>query len=231
MTRITLSIFLVIFSFQGISQIHDAELWTAASVKSKLIKKLSADFMIQSRFYQNVSTFKTGFVQLSADYDLRSGLAVGFNYRLANKNRISHYEMVNRLCLNLFYQYKIKDLGLRFKVRGRYQREFDRIQAVNDYILPDFESVFRLKLRIDYKNKNFKDLRPFINTEIFSDISELDFTDVTAYRLSAGLNYAISKRHGIKARYIYESNFTDIPRINHIYSISYQYSLKGKLFN
>lgn len=231
MIKHILGLALILVIHNGHGQIQDAELWTGIGIKAKVVKKLSADLMVQTRFNQNASQLKTGFVQLATDYEVLPDLDLGVSYRWSERNRLSHFETANRVCLNLAYQYKLKDLGLRFKLRGRYQYVFDRLMAVNDYILPEDKTVYRLKLALSYKNKALKGLRPFINSEVFYN-TDLELpTPLIAYRLSGGLDYKMSKRHSLRARYIYEKNQGLVPQVNHIYGLTYQYNLKGKLFN
>jgi len=231
MTKQVLSLLLIFSLYSSYAQVQDAELWTGIGIESKLIKKLSAELTIQNRLNNNMSVVKNTYGQFGLDYKISSKIDAGLTYRLARKNKLEYYESVHRLCLNANYSYKIKKTGLSFKVRARYQYSFDRFSTINPYILPDQKSLYRIKLTTAYKIKSLKVIKPFINGEVFFGLDQDVKHELLTYRLSGGINVIPNKRHTIKVRYIFENNFEDIPNVNHIYAVTYQYDLKGKLFN
>ena len=230
MTRLFVSAILLYSVQFGFSQNNkDAELWVGGSVSSKIVKNLNADIALQSRFFNNATQFKTVFLQIGLDYNLISNFDVGLTYRVARRNELDHFTTMNRLSINASFQEKFKDLGLKFKIRGRYQYSFNRLNTINDVIIPEDKSAWRLKATLTYGNDLFKKIDPFINGELFYSTDPSITNNLFAFRLGMGTSYSINKRSNLKFRYIYEHSRSKTPQFSHIYNLTYNYKLKGKL--
>ena len=229
MNKYLLFKFFMLIGLIAYNQQKDAEVWTGLSLEAKPSKSLNLGIDLQSRFNENARQHKTNFFQFNLGYEVLPDLVMSFGYRLANKNRQSYYETINRIALDLNYALKIKPLRLRLKVRARYQHAFDRLMAVNEYILPRSETILRLKFNSTFKPKAYKSIRLFLGGELFYDPYENDVDlDIEAYRLFTGVQYKISKKHRVRFRYIFESSTGDILNHAHVYELTYRYRIKPK---
>lgn len=213
------------------AQTEDLELWTGVSIKTKLVKNLSTSFDLQSRFNQNATVNSNNFGQFNLSYDLAKKISLSGSYRLAFKNNLTNYLTQNRLSLNVNFNQKIKPLNLKFKLRARYQFGFNRLQTINESIIPDYSKTVRIKTTLEYKIKSVKKIRPGIGLELFFEQDPNLFNEQIPFRLFGAIEWDIHKRQVIKFKYIYEAENNTTQNINHIYAIAYTYQLKGKLFN
>lgn len=217
-------------SILGFSQNQDAQLWTGLGLKADLSKKLSLKYETQARFYKNVSTLRTYYNELSVDYEVIKNLSVGGSYRYSRRNREGYFGSDNRICINTAYTLKIAETGLRLKTRARYQLSLDRAGIINDVIYPNIRNVFRCKFDLKYKNDNFKRVLPFVGYELFKSIQPVGFSGLGAYRVYAGIDFDLPKRHEVGIKYIYELDYGNQQNITHNYVIQYNYKLPSKLF-
>ncbi len=226
MIKLITIIFLCLSLKIGFSQIQDANLWTGIGVESKLLKNWSAAFEAQSRFNKNISALKTTYLEISTDYNVVKSLDIGLGYRFSRRETYPNYTLDNRLFLVL--KYKIDFLekeNLTLKVRYKYQYDFDRLTAINEYIQPEMSATNRVKIELEY---DFKKIKPFIENEWFYSKYDNSWGFQTL-RISPGFSYKFNKRINFSFKYIHERNYNKILEIDHIYSVTVNYKLKGKL--
>jgi long-subunit fatty acid transport protein len=221
------TLFISVFGF---SQNQDAQLWTGLGLKANIGKKLSLKYETQTRFYKNASTLRTYYNELSVGYEVVKNLSLGTSYRYSRKDKEGYFAGENRVCINADYAYKIAETGLRFKTRARYQLAFDRVGVINDVIYPNVRSTFRWKFDLKYRNADFKRVMPFVGYELFKAIQPAGFSGIDAYRIYAGIDFDLPKRHELGIKYIYELDYGTQQNITHNYVIQYNYSLPSKLF-
>ena len=219
-----ISILLLSCPFFGWAQSADALLWNSVSIDSKLTKDFNAELDLQFRFDDNMSRLASYFGQLAIDYELTKHLKITPGYRLSNARKFDNYFKKQRLYVDLNYDEKIvKRLNAKFRIRT--QHDFNRLRIINENTLPDRRTLVRFRYGLQYK---YKDWRPSLSNEWFFNTNSRTFD---GYRVNLGLKYKISKRHGLKFEYTFQSELLH-PFVNeHIYQISYRYNLKGKLFD
>jgi hypothetical protein len=225
--RIILIIFLASTSLFSFGQIKkDANFWTGVGLEMEVIKNLNVGVETQIRFNDNASGFSQAYLEIGADYKLLKGLQAGVIYRYARKHS-DYYFNQNRICLDLSYKFKL-DFGLSFKTRGRFQHAFDRLSIVNG-IYPERKNIYRQSFKIAYTNKEFKLISPFIGAEIFHSIQpnnqNTGFLDT--YRLKAGANIDLPKRHSVKVFYTFEHENRAADNRGFIYGVQYNYQFKS----
>lgn len=223
-------LFLLFFTvFSGFSQVSDANMWLGLGVKADITKDLKLAFEAQTRFDQNYSNLSNYFNELSAEYDLPFDFSVGVSYRYSRKNRISHFEGENRVCLNLEHSFKVKPLDLKFKSRARYQYAFDRLNPSNDLFYSEDKSSFRIKFNLQYEK--YKRIQPYLTTELFKTITPYtNYTGLNGLRLIGGLEFDLPARHSLDLAYIRDQEFDSQIKIAHIIALRYTYELSSKLF-
>lgn len=221
---------ILIISPFGFGQTTDAQLWGEIGVKAKVGDNWSLKYESQVRFFKNVSTLRTYYNEFSADYEFLKNVEVGLGYRYSRRNRETHYEGENRVCLNLSYSKKIMKTGLKATARARYQYDFDRLSVINDVIYPNQTSTFRFKVDLAYKNNDFKRISPYVGYELFKSFKPAEVGGLDSYRLYGGLDFDLPARHEVGLRYLYEFNNGSTQNIAHCYLIQYNYALSSKLF-
>ncbi|MFD1551466.1 hypothetical protein DNU06_13310 [Putridiphycobacter roseus] len=226
MIKHTCFICLLLISQYGHAQTQDANLWTGISVESKLLKNWSASIEAQSRFNHNISTLKSTFTEISTSYNLIKPFDIGIGYRISRKEKDPNFQIDNRLFITLKYKQPLfsnKDLTL--KIRYKYQFDYNRLTAVNEYISPSYAMQHRFKYEISYA---FKRIQPFIENEWLFDPYYANKNFFTV-RISPGFSYKVNKKWQISFKYIQERNYQESLEKNHIYSFGVNYKLKGKL--
>lgn len=223
-------LFFLFASLSSYSQTKDALLWTGIGLDYNLSKKISFKYETQLRLDKNISSLKTYYNELSANYEPIKYFKVGGTYRYSRQNKTEHYENSHRICINTSYTVPLKELNLRFKLRARYQFKFDRLTQINNTIYPDFGNMFRLKFNVKYKNDAFKRIQPYAFYELFKSLDNDNYTEgrLSAYRIGLGLDFDLPKRQEISVKYIYEGENSSVPSISHIYLVQYNYTLKSK---
>ncbi|NOQ74510.1 MAG: DUF2490 domain-containing protein [Crocinitomix sp.] len=221
---------LLISTLGGFSQTQDAQLWTGLGLKADLGKKMSLKYETQTRFYKNASTLRTYYNELSASYELAKNFGLGVSYRYSRKAKEGYFVGENRFCLNADYSIKIAETGLRLKTRARYQLGFDRTAVINEVIYPNIGSTFRWKFNLRYKNDDFKRVLPFVGYELFKAIQPAGSVGLDAYRVYAGIDFDLPKRHELGIKYIYELDHGSQQSVTHNYVLQYNYSLPSKWF-
>lgn len=214
------------------SQVDEAHLWTSVGLNADITDDLKLSYETQVRFAKNVTSLDNYYNELGAEYKLMKGLDVSIDYRYSKKNKEDYFETVHRFCFNTSYGYKFDDLGLKLKLRVRYQLPFDRLGVVNDNIYPDTKNTLRFKLKLDYTPLNLKLIQPFTSFEIYKGIRPVNiYNSIDSYRLAFGATLDLPKRHSIDLYYIFEKEYRSAQYHNHIWGIQYNYDLfKDPLF-
>ena len=227
MKGLILSLSLIV-SIIGYSQINDAHLWTGAGVSMEISDNFSVDYKTQIRFYKNVSSLRVYLNQFGATYKVMKGLKFGASYRYSRKKKDYFFVNENRFILDGVYGYKIKEANLKFSIRARYQHSFDRLNTINETIVPKTSDVFRLRCVAKYKNPDFKRVQPFVGYEYFKSLNAepIQF-GVNSYRILAGINLDLPFKHEVKLNYIYQKSNKSILEVDHIFAIQYTYNLEG----
>lgn len=215
--------------FVGFGQVQDAQFWTGAAIKARIIKDLSATYESQVRFDGNATRFNQYYSELGVEYEVVNNLDVGLIYRFARKNAGDYFFNQNRFCLDASYGLDLF-AGISFKTRARYQHAFDRLKVVNN-VYPDKKNIYRQSFKLSYKHDEFKLIQPYIGGEIFHAIQPINETTgfLDTYRLKAGFVVDLPKRFEIKAFYTFEKENRTVDNLNHIYGVQLNWELKKKL--
>lgn len=206
------------------AQNEDALFWSSASFEGRISKNFNFEINAQLRFDDNMSQLASSLGQATIDYEWGKFIKISAGYRLSNSRGEYNYTLKHRFYSDLDFDYEIIN-NLDFEFRFRTQYSFDRLTALNEYILPESRTMFRFKYGFQYKVGDWK---PSISNELFLNTQE---RLLTAYRINIGSSYKISKRHSLKLEYTFQKEIGGTRYIEHIYQIGYSYSLKGKLLD
>ncbi|MBL4861920.1 MAG: DUF2490 domain-containing protein, partial [Crocinitomicaceae bacterium] len=137
-------------------------LWTELGVRGDVIKKMTWEVELNTRFdNKGIATF---FPQVGLEYKVTKWFKPSVEYRfIVDKNKYGNYKSSNRLNFNANFKKGIErfDLGLRI----RYQYAFDRLSVSESYDA-DFDQAIRLKPSISYDIKK-SIFVPTVSAEFF----------------------------------------------------------------
>ncbi len=219
-------------SGQTLGVTKDALLWTGVGLDLDINKQFSVGYESCLRMNQNMTNLQNFYNEFSLGYDpgIVKGLDFAVKYRLSRKDRGPYYAFENRFNLDASYAYKLEDIGLTFSVRARYQVAFNRLGTINNDIFPKTQHSARFRLKVAYRNPEFKRIQPFVSAEPFVALKPKNqFSSLNAYRLTGGIKFDLPKRLELEVYYILEKNFRSVPLKNYIYGLQLTYVFKNPL--
>lgn len=203
----------------------DVELWSGLAFGKEITKEVDLSFAYQLRYNENLTRFKSTFVQFGFDFSLKrihKDLKAGPSIRLA---RDFDKEFNKRLLFDLSMPvYKTKQVRLTYKVK--FQKDF------NHFTVEEFDFDFYCRNRVTANFKVFEsiaklvDFVPYLDATLFTRAwykgSKFD-----QIRLSAGINYKIKKRQSIRLGYTYRERFNiSVPSKSHIITFKINFEIK-----
>lgn len=196
----------------AIGQIADNQLWSGATLKLGISKKLRFDIEEQVRFSNDISRLNITYTEGAILYDLTKKIRLkgGFRYIC---EPYSHNRQ--RFTGDFSYDLSIKDFPLDFEYRLRFQHVFEEHTR-------ESEDYFRNKLSADYNLSRLVD--PFIEFESYFSLSNV--YKFTTNRYIVGLEWRISRNIDLETFFMYEDEFGEInPEITKVYGIGLSYDL------
>lgn len=211
------------FSHNLFAQVYDAELWKGIELEKSIGKKITFSIKEQARLDNNISRFKSTFINPGVSLRLHKRLDLAGGYRFTIRE-------------NKYEQRWFTDLGISPKkphprlgvgIRLRYQQDYEIGSKIDRTIRP------KISLKYDKKKKKGKkdiDLRPYISAEVFYKLSNKG-NEFSKYRLSSGLSYRLSKRNTVKLSYTYQQEFnTANPKYSSIFAVGFTVALPDYKF-
>ena len=226
MRKLLVILFLLISIF-GFSQRRDIGVWTSVSVEGKVAnKKLLLGGSLNMRLDRNSSMIASYFPEVYLEYKFWKMFTLGAEYRL-NIKRASFGGFVPKHRAAAYFILKKDIAPLQASVRVKYQYGWDARKRTS-FFQPIASHAMRVKVKISYIN--WKLIKPYIGNEFTYDFGHHDLGKrFNLYRLSAGLNFNLPKRHEIKLKYIYNLEINVVnPWREHIASVGYLYTFKSK---
>jgi len=198
----TISVFVIIILMirktraQETKVVSDFEQWTSIGLSTKLTKNWELSFEQNFRFTNNASQFDIYFSDLGFDYKINKHFYLGANYRFyQNKNKDGDFKTQHRWSTDFTYKQKVS----RFKVsyRLRFQNKDEDF-----YTSETSNNLYNLRnrLSIKYNIKGIK-LDPFIETELYRQILEINSSELSKLRWTIGLEYPLKKFGDIETFY------------------------------
>ncbi len=214
-----------IFFFTNIlsAQIYDAEIWKGIEVEKGIGKNVTLSVKEQVRLDNNISRFKSTFVNLGLDFRLSNRYSIAGGYRFTIRE--NKYEQ--RYFADLVVKPQNIPPRLDIILRLRYQEDYTLEGEL------DAERAFRSKITFRYdkprnkakKKKDDIEFRPYISSEIFYDISNKE-SELNKFRLSTGFSYPLSKRNTVRLSYTYQQEFNVTnPKYSSIFAAAFTVEL------
>lgn len=221
--NISIIILLLIFSSQVLkSQVQmDFQLWTNLSL-SKDVKDFEFSLEEELRFFQNIGSIEQFYSDFGITYELNKHFDFSTNYRFkTNHTYIEQLENSHRFNIDVKYNFEINRFDCYYKIR--FQTEVNNFLHVpsTDF----FDNALRNKIKFKYDIKGSK-LEPFAEFETFTDISNLNYIELSKMRFTLGLGSEKNKFKGFSAFYRLEKTFSKLINKNdYIIGISYAFEL------
>ena len=210
---ITLVGSILLISAAGFGQISDNQLWTGATLKFRINKKLRFDMEEQVRFNNDISRLNITFTEASILYDLTKRISIKGNFRYIY-DPYSHNSY--RYSGDLAYDWSKKRCPFSFKYRLRFQRHIEEHTR-------ESESYFRNKFSADYNLSKLVD--PYVAYESYFKLNYIN--QFTVNRYIVGLEWRIFKKLDLETFFMYEDEFGEKnPEINKIFGVGLSYDLK-----
>lgn len=217
--------FLFLFQFVWLvpmkGQVNDAGLWASAN----LSKKISSDFRLtlteEVRLFENFSEVGAFLTEIGGEYRLSKSFDVGVGYRFTNKKQLDDtYSKRHRYFFSV--DYKRKDKRITTGVRVKYLSQYSDIYSSEDGSVP--KNYLRSKLGFKYDTN--KKYTPFITGEMFFHVNNPEGWLFDNYRISAGIEYDLTKRSQVEIRYLINKEIQVYdPWTLYVFAISWNYKL------
>ena len=203
-------IVLICFSAKG--QISDNQLWTGATLKFRINKKLRFDIEEQARFNNDISRLNITFTEGSILYKLTKSISIKGNFRyIYDPDSHNRY----RYSGDFAYNWSKKGFPFDFKYRLRIQRLVEEHTRESD-------SYLRNKFGADYNLSRLVD--PFIAYENYFKLNYIN--KFTVNRYIVGLEWRIFKNVDLETFFMYEDEFGEKnPEINKVFGVGLSYDL------
>jgi len=215
-----------VYPNQLYSQVYDAELWKGIELEKGIGKKLVVSIKEQVRLDNNISRFKSTFINTGLSFRLSKGLGLSGGYRFTIRESKYDQRWFTDLGIKPKKLHPRLDLGIRL----RYQQDYAIGSNIERAIRP------KISLKYDQKKKKGKDkkkqidFRPYISGEVFYEISYKG-NEFNKYRLSSGFSYPLSKRNTVRLSYTYQQEFnTTNPKYSSIFAAAFTVELPAYKF-
>jgi len=199
--------FALLFQPNLYAQSEDFQLWKGIELKKAWGKKLTFSFEEQIRLNNNVSQFRSAFLDGGVRYELLKQARISLGYRYTLRLRSVNQRLYSDLSLKLDKKWLIEPV-----FRLRYQEDYE----VGDLT----ERTVRPKLSLKTGVKALKLDLSFAG-ELFYNLSH-EGNDFNRYRLGLGLSRPLANQSSVTISYLFQEEFNvRDPLSSSIISLSY----------
>ncbi len=192
---------------------YDTELWKGVEFEKSWGNDLSFSIEEQIRLNNNLSQFKSTFIQVGVKYTPVRYIRVSGGYRYTLRQTKTGQRLFVDLGIKPFRRISIFEPVFRF----RYQEDY----SVGDLA----ERYFRPKLSLKKDIKALK-LDLSVGGELFYHLSN-EGNEFDRYRLSIALSGSLNKRSSITLAYIFQEEFNiRAPGAASVFSVSFAIELE-----
>ena len=231
--------FMLLASVEVKAEGDDFGIWTEVGVEKKITKKLSLEGGLELRTRDNVKTVDRWSGSLGASYKLTDWLKASADYTLLYDNnekwndkqtKVANYWGVrHRFNVALTGSVDFGNLSVSLRERWQYtyrpEKTVERTKVSNGNVEDKTyngkgKNVWRNRLQLKYKVTSM--WRPYVNGETYVAGSGLE-----KYRLSAGTEIRLSKKHSFDVKYMFQKSCSDDEDEGnrHILGVGYTFKL------
>ena len=204
---------------------ESGELWSGATFKWKLNKKLKLQIEEQVRVWENLGSIKGSFTEIGAEYELFKDFEIAGRYRFTIVPNSFADDAIeksafnrSRFSLDLKYELDKKGFPLSLSYRQRIQ---DTRELYTDYKITYWRNRFSLEWEAT------DDITPFFEYESFYRFNTKN--EFRGNRYSLGIDWRINKEMDLSTFYRIDQQInTKVNSRENIVGIMYSYTLKRK---
>ena len=220
MKRPFLAVLVILLPFSLFSQTKDFGIWYEAGASIPITRYLDFNLGGEIRTFEDASKINESFGEIGLSLKLLKWLSVAGNYRLTSK--IEHqagYFLRHKFMADIKGKTNIGRFGLYCRFRFQDQiRTYIKNPTDED---PDYYGRVKLEINYNIPKSHFE---PVLYYEQFARMFRSTEKTFDKYRLSAGLNYRISKKHRVGVAYIFQRSY--LPRLADINILAVSYDFK-----
>ena len=213
--------FLLLASVEVKAEGDDFGIWSEVDVEKKISKKMSLEGDLELRTRDNVKTVDRWSGSVGASYKLTDWLKASAGYTLLYDNNekwndkqtkvAKFWGVRHRFNVSLTGSVDFGNLSVSLRERWQYtyrpEKTVERTKVSNGKVEDKTyngkgKNVWRNRLQLKYKVTSL--WRPYINGETYVAGSGLE-----KYRLSAGTEIRLSKKHSFDVKYMFQKSCSD----------------------
>ena len=213
--------FMLLASVEVKAEGDDFGIWTEVDVEKKVSKKLSLEGGLEMRTRDNVKTVDRWSGSVGASYKLTDWLKASAGYTLLYDNNekwndkqtkvANFWGTRHRFNVSLTGSVDFGNLSVSLRERWQYtyrpEKTVERTKVTNGKVEDKTyngkgKNVWRNRLQLKYKVSSM--WRPYVNGETYVAGSGLE-----KYRLSAGTEIRLSKKHSFDVHYMFQKSCSD----------------------
>ncbi|MBO4720893.1 MAG: DUF2490 domain-containing protein [Prevotella sp.] len=213
--------FLLLTSVGAKAEDDDFGIWTEVDVEKKVTKNLSIDAGVEMRTRDHVKTVDRWSGSIGASYKLTDWLKASADYTFLYDNNEKWNEKQTKVAefwgsrhrfnVALTGSFDFGNLSVSLRERWQYtyrpEQTVERTKVSNGKVEDKTyngkgKNVWRNRLQLKYKVTNM--WRPYVNGETYVAGSGLE-----KYRLSAGTEIRLSKKHSFDVKYMFQKACSD----------------------
>ena len=204
-------------------QQNDFQCWPSGQLNLEEINNLRFHVEEEVRFHENASRIGRQINDLGVSYRINKYVKAALYYRLEAKwKNPDEHEWRNGIYGDLAFRVEPGRFLLGYRLRVQSSRV-----ELNDEDGKWFDGVRnRHKFSVEYDLKGIP-LAPFAEGEIFANLGGEDGSSLTDYRLWAGLNYNLNKKHEFSLKFGIDRELNvNNPLTAYIIAVGYTLNLK-----
>ena len=213
--------FVLLASVEVKAEGDDFGIWTEVDVEKKVSKKLSLEGGLEMRTRDHVKTVDRWSGSVGASYKLTDWLKASAGYTLlydnnekwnTNQTKVANFWGTrHRFNVSLTGSVDFGNLSVSLRERWQYtyrpEKTVERTKVTNGKVEDKTyngkgKNVWRNRLQLKYKVSSM--WRPYVNGETYVAGSGLE-----KYRLSAGTEIRLSKKHSFDVKYLFQKSCSD----------------------
>lgn len=216
----------------------DFGIWTEANVEKKVTRNLSVDAGVEMRTRDHVKTVDRWSGSIGASYKLTDWLKASADYTFLYDNNekwndkqtkvASFWGVRHRFNVSLTGSVDFGNLSVSLRERWQYtyrpEKTVERTKVSNGKVEDKTyngkgKNVWRNRLQLKYKLTSL--WRPYVNGETYVAGSGLE-----KYRLSAGTEIRLSKKHSFDVKYLFQKSCSDDDDEGNRHILGFGYTFK-----
>jgi len=216
----------------------DFGIWTEANVEKKVSRNLSIDAGVEMRTRDHVKTVDRWSGSIGASYKLTDWLKASADYTFLYDNNekwndkqtkvASFWGVRHRFNVSLTGSVDFGNLSVSLRERWQYtyrpEKTVERTKVSNGKVEDKTyngkgKNVWRNRLQLKYKLTSL--WRPYVNGETYVAGSGLE-----KYRLSAGTEIRLSKKHSFDVKYLFQKSCSDDDDEGNRHILGFGYTFK-----